>query len=138
MNAVGRDIMREMGEAYHIFYDGTCVLCRKSKAWLERQDAAGRFVFVDSRDDSEMARWPGVTREEAEGRMVVVGPDGQKRGGYDGILMLMRELKGWRVVRPVLALWGVRQAGRWAYRVIARNRYRWFGRVGCEAGVCRV
>lgn len=131
--------MCEMGDAtYHIFYDGTCVLCLRSKAWLERRHITGKFVFVDSRDPSEMAKWPAVTMDEAEGRMVVLGPAGQKQGGYDGILLLMSAMHGWRWARPLLAAPGIRSLGRCVYRYIARNRYRWFGQTSCDAGVCRV
>jgi predicted DCC family thiol-disulfide oxidoreductase YuxK len=124
--------------AYHIFYDGTCVLCRRSKAWLERRDVNRRFAFVDSRDADEMGKWPAVGGEETTGRMVVVGPRGEKRGGYDGVVMLMGALPRWTWFAPVMGACGVRSVGRWVYRRVARNRYRLFGRVECEAGVCRV
>jgi predicted DCC family thiol-disulfide oxidoreductase YuxK len=123
---------------YHIFYDGTCGLCHRSKAWLEARDVRGVFRFVDSRDPAAMGHHPEVTAKEAEGQIVVVSPGGEKRGGYDGIIMLMREMKGWRIVRPALAVWGIRGVGRRVYRWVAKRRHQFFGRVACESGACRI
>ena len=124
--------------AHHIFYDGTCELCRRSRAWLERRDARGAFAFVDSRDAGATARWPGISAEETEGRIVVLAPDGTRQGGYDGVVTLLRAIPRWRVVAPLLGAWGVRLVGRVVYRAVARNRYRIMGRAACEGSTCRV
>ena len=139
MGPGGSMIGGEMSDAaHHIFYDGTCELCRRSRAWLERRDARGAFAFIDSRDPVAMARWPEVSAVETVGRMVVRSPDGKQQGGYDGVVALLRAIPRWRVVAPLLAAWGVRSVGRLVYRAVARNRYRLMGRAACEGSTCRV
>lgn len=125
--------------AYHIFYDGTCVLCQNSKRWLEARDAQSRFTFVDSRDPAAMARFPAITPQETEGQMVVLTPAGQVAGGFDAILLLLLAIPRWRRVAPLLRTRPGRWLGKRVYRWIARNRYRLFGKIpACDAGVCRI
>jgi predicted DCC family thiol-disulfide oxidoreductase YuxK len=126
-------------QPYLVFYDGTCVLCQRSKRWLESRDRARRLRFIDSRDPAAMAAYPSVTPAETEGQILVLTPVGTRALAYDGIITLLQALPGWQYLYPFATLPPMRWLGKHAYRFIARNRYRLFGRVNpCESGACKI
>lgn len=112
-----------------LIYDGQCRLCVTAKSGIEQlggpQDV--RWVAYQS---EEAARCLG--RDYQPGRpdaAFLVEADGTIRKGLDAFVPLLPGLRGGRLV---LALWRVpflRPIARLLYRVMARNRYRWFGTV---------
>lgn len=112
-----------------LIYDGQCRLCVTAKSGIEQlggpQDV--RWVAYQS---EEAARCLG--RDYQPGRpdaAFLVEADGTIRTGLDAFVPLLPGLRGGRLV---LALWRVpflRPIARLLYRVMARNRYRWFGTV---------
>lgn len=121
------------GPALTILYDAHCRLCAASRARLERWATADRIRFVPIQDPEAQALAPGKTAADLQGEMHVV-EDGRVYGGADGWFRILR-------LAPMELAW-LRAAPRFlataVYRVIARNRYRWFGRIDCEDGSCEV
>ncbi|HEY8668116.1 MAG TPA: DCC1-like thiol-disulfide oxidoreductase family protein [Tepidisphaeraceae bacterium] len=121
-----------------IFYDGTCGLCTRSKAMLQRMDGDDVFDFVDLHDEQRMAPFPMVDRQAAKGQMFVLSPGGELAGEYDGLVSAAEGLAGWRSIVPLLRWAPVRALGWRGYRWVARNRYRLGGSVSCEDGACAI
>jgi predicted DCC family thiol-disulfide oxidoreductase YuxK len=107
-------------------FDGVCVLCSGGASWVMRRDLAARIAFTPAQGEIGQAlyRHYGLAIDDTYLFLV----DGQAYGLSEGYFRLARVLGGvWRLA-AVLRL--VPRALRDAvYRLVARNRYRWFGKV---------
>jgi predicted DCC family thiol-disulfide oxidoreductase YuxK len=59
----------------------------------------------------------------------LVEPSGAVRQGLDAFLPFAPGLRGGRFLVRLLRLSFAKRAAEWAYRMVARHRYRWFGSV---------
>jgi predicted DCC family thiol-disulfide oxidoreductase YuxK len=110
-----------------IVFDGDCVLCSASAQFVLRHDRAARFrlAAMQSPAGAELARRHGINPEEPQSIVLVAGP--KAFTDSDAIIAIGQGL-GWPW-KAVLALRIVPKRLRdAAYRFIARNRYRLFGR----------
>lgn len=112
------------GRALFVF-DGTCVLCSGGAGWLMRFDRGARVNLASAQSPLGRALYAhyGV---EMDGTYLLIDR-GRAYTASAGYLRLCAALGGWW---HVLRLGGVvpeswRDA---AYALVARNRYRWFGR----------
>jgi predicted DCC family thiol-disulfide oxidoreductase YuxK len=106
-------------------FDGYCVLCSSGASWLMRHGRERvRFASVQSPLGAALFHHYDMDPDQT----YLLISDGSAVGESTGYLRLCRVLGGpWRLLL-VFAL--VPRAVRdWAYRIVARNRYRWFGRV---------
>ncbi|MGH7254419.1 MAG: thiol-disulfide oxidoreductase DCC family protein, partial [Nitrospirales bacterium] len=55
--------------------------------------------------------------------------DGTVSRGLDEFLPLVPGLPGGRVLQRLMRIRVIRPLATWLYRLVARNRYRWFGEV---------
>ena len=113
-----------------VVFDGVCNLCNAAVDFLLRHDRSGALRFASAQGPTGSALLgveAGDDGSVPDPDTIVVAVDGQLLERSDAVLALVGHL-GWpwraasvgRVVpRPV------RDA---AYDLIARNRYRWFGR----------
>jgi predicted DCC family thiol-disulfide oxidoreductase YuxK len=93
---------------------------------IGEQDTARRYrlVAIQSEAGRELARRFHINADEPETYAVVL--EGKAYFKSDASLVLARTIPGWRsVLMARIAPRFVRDA---AYDVIARNRYRWFGK----------
>ncbi len=108
-------------------FDGECVLCSRGAAWLMRHDPAGRVRFTSAQGAIGRALYAHYGLPVDDSYLLL--DEGRLYTATDGFLHLFALLGGgWRplgVGRFVPRVW--RDA---AYGVVARNRYRWFGRAG--------
>ena len=109
-----------------ILFDGVCVSARAGSASSPRATAA--VVFVSSPSNGrKAARWParfGIDPDNPDTFILIAG--GRPYFRSDAALRILAALPRWRwtgVFRAIPA--SPRDA---LYNVIARNRYRWFGR----------
>ncbi|MGE8231477.1 thiol-disulfide oxidoreductase DCC family protein [Stenotrophomonas hibiscicola] len=116
----------ETGSAVIVF-DGVCALCNRWVRFLLRFDRRGRYRFaaMQGAQGSAMLRAHGLDPQDPMSFLLL-----DAQGAWtdtDAILRVLAGLGGaWRlagVLRLVPRGW--RDA---AYRALARNRYRWFGR----------
>lgn len=116
-----------------LLYDGTCVLCMRSKERLEKWRTAGSMRFLALQAPEARALLPSMDEKTYMGAMHVV-EDGKVYSAHEGWFRILR-------LAPLpLALGAALTPGwlaRTIYAWIARNRYRWFGRV-CEGGSCQI
>ena len=114
-----------------ILFDGVCNLCNGFVQFVIRHDPAGRFRFAALQSEAGQALLAaqGVAPATllAEPDSVLLLSQGRLYSHSSAVLRIARGLGGvWRLaaVGEVLP-----RAWRDAlYRLVARNRYRWFGR----------
>lgn len=110
-----------------IVFDAQCVLCSANAQLIMRRDRGQLFRLASMQGEAGAAlmRANGVDPSDPETLIVV---DGERvLRNSDAILHIYRRLGWpWRTL-AVLAIIprGIRDA---AYRLVARNRYRWFGK----------
>jgi len=115
-----------------LIYDGQCRLCVTAKAGIERLDrnieqSPVRFVPYQS---EEAARYLGAEYRPGRPDMAfLIGSDGQLRRGLDAFLPLLPGLRGGRLLLALMRLPLLKPLAYLAYRIVAKNRYRWFGEV---------
>jgi predicted DCC family thiol-disulfide oxidoreductase YuxK len=119
--------MNDVRDGEIILFDGVCVLCSRWFRFVTARDADHRFRFVaiQSPDGRAIAdRWH-IDPDNPDTFVLVANDSAYLRS--DAILRVLSGLPGWRwtgVFRAVPESW--RDA---LYGIIARNRYRWFGRM---------
>jgi len=121
------------GATLTVLYDATCVLCMRSKARLESWRTAGSMKFLALQTDEARALLPGMDPQVYLGAMHVV-EEGGVFSAHEGWFRIMRLAP---LPLAVAAALTPRWFARPMYAWIARNRYRWFGKV-CEGGSCQI
>lgn len=109
-----------------ILFDGVCVLCSRWARFVIARDPEARFRFVAVQDPygRELAERLGIDVAFPETNAVVVG--GRAYFKSDAAIEVLSQLPAWSWVRLARVVpKRLRDAG---YDLIARNRYRWFGR----------
>ena len=115
-----------------IVFDGVCVLCNGWVGFLLRHDRAGRYRYAAMQSDSGRAllEMHGLDPDDPASFLLVehdVDESARIATDSDAIRRVLVGLGGgWRMAN-LLAL-VPRRVRDPAYRWLARNRYRWFGR----------
>jgi predicted DCC family thiol-disulfide oxidoreductase YuxK len=108
-----------------VLIDGECPMCRRLARRLARIDWLHRLSFEDGSNAVVRERFaPGLDEVAALAAMHVVAPDGSRRSGFDGFLRLAQVVPLLWLPAAVGALPGIRQIGRFIYRIVAANRTR--------------
>lgn len=110
-----------------IVFDGECVLCSGFFRFMLRHDRAGRFTFATAQSPLGQSLYQalGLPTDDFETNLVIV--DSQVHGHLDAFAVAMGALAGpWRMLAMLRRL--PRFIKMPLYRLIARNRYRIFGR----------
>ena len=112
-----------------VLFDGVCNLCNASVTFIIDRDPTANFRFASLQSDygKELLAGAGMpVGEEQPGSVVLV----------EGDRVYVRSTAALRIARQLTGPWTMLYAfmaipSAWrdlAYRFIARNRYRWFGR----------
>jgi predicted DCC family thiol-disulfide oxidoreductase YuxK len=110
-----------------MIFDGVCHFCTRSVKFIldHESEPTLRFVPLQSPAGARMMRELGLAPEDARTFVLVV--DGKPYVKSEAAIRVTRYLR-----RPWRLLGGSRVLPRvfrdWGYDVVARNRYRWFGR----------
>ena len=120
-------LMREPSKPKSIvLFDGVCNLCNSAVQLIIRRDPQAHFQFA--------------SLQSKQGQQLLVG---HRLEGYLESIVLMEDSKIYtasaaalRIAQRLSGLWPLfyifmiipRPMRDWAYSIIARNRYRWFGR----------
>ena len=109
-----------------ILFDGVCVLCSAWFRFVTRRDPAVRFRFaaIQGPYGRRQAARLGLDPDAPETNAVVVG--GRAYFRSDAAIEVLHRLPGWRWVPLLRAV--PRPLRDRLYDVVARNRYRLFGR----------
>ena len=115
-----------------IFFDGVCTMCNGFVSLILRVDSRSLFRFAPLQGETARKLLPPLSDDPKEWSMVYVDEQGvhdksdaslqvyRRLGGFWWVLSLARLVPRW-IRNPI-------------YRIVARNRYRWFG----KQGSCRV
>ena len=109
-----------------ILFDGVCNLCNSAVLFVIRRDPTSIFTFASLQGDqgAEIARQHQI---EITGNSFLLIENNKVYSHSTAALKVARELSG-----PVKLLYGFIIVPRfirdWVYNVIARNRYKWFGK----------
>lgn len=112
-----------------VLFDGVCNLCHSTVQFIIRHDKAGRFQFASQQSEvaQRILQRYGLPTEAALADSVVVIEGGKVWLESDAALQILYRLGGvWRVLAVLRFL--PRPLRDWAYRLVAKNRYRLFGR----------
>lgn len=109
-------------------FDGVCVLCSRSVAFLLRheRDHTTRFVSIQSEEGAALARRNGLDPANPESFLFI--ENGMALAASDGLYALAAHLTAparWLRLFVIVP----RPMRDWVYYRIARNRYRLFGRM---------
>ncbi len=106
-----------------LIYDGTCGLCQGSVAWLARRAVPGRLEFLPCQAAERRARFPWMEERGCLEAIQLVLPDGRVLSGAAALPEILRRLRAWRRLAPLLDLPGVGLLARVVYRWVARHRH---------------
>jgi predicted DCC family thiol-disulfide oxidoreductase YuxK len=116
-----------------VLYDGVCALCNRFVQFVLKHDSQDRFRFASLQSDfaARLLRQHGAASEDLDTMYVVIDSGLREErivSRSDAALTILRELGGGWVALGValraLPLW----LRNWGYNLVARNRYRTFGR----------
>lgn len=110
-----------------VVFDGLCNLCARSVSFiLKHEDQPTlRFTPMQSQAGAQLMRELGVDPQDA--RTFVLIADHRAYVKSDAVVRIAAYLRGrWKLLALLRVI--PRPLRDWAYDLIARNRYRWFGR----------
>ena len=116
-----------------VLFDGVCNFCNRSVNFILDHDARRRFRFAALQSDAGQAvlRHFGLRTDDFDTAVLV--ERGRAYTKSSAALRIARNLGGWwSLFAVLLAIPPFLRDG--AYDLLARNRYRWFG----KADNCRV
>lgn len=121
-----------------MLFDGACPFCRAQVARLLRLTGEDGIEALDLNDPSVPERYPELSREALITAMHLVAPDGRV---YSGCEAVVRALASRPILGRLVLLYyvpGIRQLAEWAYRAVAKRRYRLMANEpgGCPDGAC--
>jgi predicted DCC family thiol-disulfide oxidoreductase YuxK len=124
-----------------VLYDGHCRLCTAASQRLVRLARPGAVERLDFQQPAALDPFPDLTHDLCMQQMVLIAPDGRVFAGFEAAVRAVatRPILGWLAFLYYIP--GVSQLCNLLYRLVARNRYRWFGRTAveeCESGACAV
>jgi predicted DCC family thiol-disulfide oxidoreductase YuxK len=110
-----------------IVFDGVCVLCNGWVRFLLRHERKKRYRFAAMQTESGRALLAANGLDPDDPASFLLVENGKAWRETDAIMHVIASLGGfWKVAVVARAL--PRPLRDWLYRVVARNRYRWFGR----------
>ena len=116
-----------------VLYDGVCGLCNRSVQFILKRDKRDRFRFATLQSEfaRDLLQKHGITAEKMESVCLVVDhglPTEQIQVSSTASIAIARELGAfWRFMVSLLAVLPLTLRD-WGYNLIARYRYRIFGK----------
>ena len=110
-----------------VIFDGVCNLCAHSVRFILNHEAGQtlRFTPLQSPAGARLMRELGF--DPGDAKTFVLIADGRAYVRSDAAIRISRYLGGaWKLLGAIKII--PRPVRDWAYDIVARNRYRWFGR----------
>lgn len=118
--------MSKTAEHPILFYDGICGLCNRSVQWVLKYDKNEVFRFATLQ--GKIAEKHLTLAQRQNLNSVVVLDAGTSHEKSAAFFRIVRYLRGWPRIF-LLFSWWPRSFSNIIYDWIARNRYRWFGKL---------
>lgn len=134
--------MKSKQEKLYVVYDGTCNLCRGTVAKLRELRSNAELIFVPAQSLGEVDfQVPGIEQSKESDlyeKMHVADEQGRLYAGADGVIRILRTIRGFRLLAAIYRFPGMSRAGDFVYRYIAKRRYDWFGQTeqSCSVDGC--
>jgi predicted DCC family thiol-disulfide oxidoreductase YuxK len=138
MHPVDVSNLAELGDRLVVVFDGYCGLCNRTVRWLVRRDRRDRLRYVASESEIAAALLArhGISLPDAESGPTTIlvvlsfgGSEEQVLARSEAVLALLTELpQPWPAVAVALG-WIPRPLRDLGYRLVARWRYRIWGRL---------
>jgi len=110
-----------------IVFDGVCVLCAAWFRFVVRHEPNRdlKFATIQSQAGRQLLLDNGLDPDDPESFLLLV--DGQSHSASDAVIRVVSGFGGgWRFVKVLYIV--PRPIRDWIYRLVARNRYSWFGK----------
>jgi predicted DCC family thiol-disulfide oxidoreductase YuxK len=117
-------------------FDGHCRLCVEGGRLMSRLARAGSVELVDFQVPGVLDRFPGLTHAECMRAAQLVTVGGHVASGLEAIVLALATRPLFRWMAWIYFVPGLRQIADAVYGWVARNRYRFLGRVECPGGAC--
>jgi predicted DCC family thiol-disulfide oxidoreductase YuxK len=106
-------------------FDGICVLCSGGASWIMRNDGRALVNFTPAQEALGQALYAHYDIDMDESYLLIA--DGSAYTASRGYLELCRILgRWWHALRMSAVI--PEHLRDWLYALVARNRYRWFGK----------
>jgi predicted DCC family thiol-disulfide oxidoreductase YuxK len=125
---IGAPMLRDIaGDRPLIVFDGDCVMCSAQAQFVLRRDHRRHFRLTTAQGPigRELYRRLGLPTEEFQTMLLVEGD--RARTQSDAVIAIATGL-GWPWRAAAVAMIIPRAVRDRLYRIVATNRYRWFGR----------
>ena len=110
-----------------VLFDGVCNLCNGSVQFLIKRDREALFRFASLQSETGQKLQADLGMDSQALDSVILVEDGRWYKESDAALRIARNLPGaWQLLTAFRII--PRPLRDAAYRLIARNRYRWFGK----------
>ncbi len=110
-----------------IFFDGVCNLCNSSIQFVIKRDVRENFVFSSLQSRNAQKYLPNDLSSEENLKSIVLKAGDKTFVKSSAVLTIARELPGlWPLLYVFILI--PRFIRDWVYDIIAKNRYKWFGK----------
>jgi predicted DCC family thiol-disulfide oxidoreductase YuxK len=110
-----------------ILFDGVCNLCNASVQFIIAHDPQARFSFTSLQSDGGQHVLNGFKLPNVDFDSFVYIRDGKVFQRSSAALHVLNDLGGlWKIMYVFIIV--PRPLRDWVYDLIARNRYKWFGK----------
>lgn len=111
-----------------VVFDSDCVLCSRWVHLILRHEQAHDIVFVSawSKQGAKLGVEHGLSQSDLDATYLFIDEGRGLVRSDAGLALLARLRAPWRFLSWLRAV--PRPLRDWVYDVVARNRYRWFGR----------
>ncbi|MEQ9467383.1 MAG: thiol-disulfide oxidoreductase DCC family protein [Ekhidna sp.] len=110
-----------------IFFDGVCNLCNSSVQFIIKRDKRDRFRFASLQSEFAFENLPETLSDKSALQSIVLKNGDGIKTKSTAALTIARQLSG---LWPILYLFMIvpKFIRDWVYDIIAKNRYKWFGK----------
>ncbi|WP_420316061.1 thiol-disulfide oxidoreductase DCC family protein [Ekhidna sp.] len=110
-----------------ILFDGVCNLCNSSVQFIIKRDKEEKFLFASLQSGYSKENLPPTLSNESDLQSIVLKKGDVIKTKSSAALHISKELSGlWPALYAFIII--PKFIRDWVYDIIAKNRYRWFGK----------